>query len=78
MLVPGHRDAQEAGDFAAAFWLAAQCSRALEALAPLRVTSDLSQGVQQQYEAALQRLEATLLAACADFRAELYTKVHAC
>eukprot|EP00884_Botryococcus_braunii_P000884 jgi/Botrbrau1/10797/Bobra.0064s0003.1 len=69
------REAQEAGDFAAAFWLAAQCSRALEALSALRVTADLAAGVQQQYEAALQRLEATLMAACADFRPALYSKV---
>lgn len=55
--------------------MAAQCSRALEALSALRVTADLAAAVQQQYEAALQGLETTLMAACADFRPALYSKV---
>ncbi len=68
-------NAQEGGDFAGAFWLCAQCVRALAPLAGLRAAEELGATVGALYEEGVARLEAALQAVCADFRAPLYAAV---
>ena len=69
------RATQDGGDFAGAFWLCAQCARALAPLAGLRAAAELGATVGGVYEESVARLEAALQAACADFRAPLYAAV---
>lgn len=69
------RAAQDGGDFAGAFWLCAQCARALAPLAGLRAAAELGATVAGLYEEGVTRLEAALTAVCADFRAPLYAAV---
>ncbi|KAK9843494.1 hypothetical protein WJX81_005881 [Elliptochloris bilobata] len=71
----GLRAAQDGGDFAGAFWLCAQCARALAPLAGLRAAAELGATVGGLYEEGVARLEAALQAVCADFRAPLYASV---
>lgn len=65
----------EAGEYAAAFWLSAQCRRALDALASLAVCADLAATVEDTYAAALLQLDRALQASCANFQPDAYAKV---
>ena len=69
------REAQASCEFAGAFWLAAQCARALEPVATLRVAAELGQSASMLYAGIIQHLEAALSAVCSDFRPEQYAKV---
>ena len=68
------REAQASCEFAGAFWLAAQCARALEPVAALRVAEEMGQSASMLYAGTIQHLEAALSAVCADFRADQYAK----
>ena len=69
------REAQENGEYAAAFWLCARCCKSLEALEGLSVTQELLQRINGMYQDTLHRLEAALAACCADFQAPVYAQV---
>ncbi|KAK9823710.1 hypothetical protein WJX72_004829 [[Myrmecia] bisecta] len=69
------KEAQDNCEYAAAFWLCAQCCKSLEALHELRVVADLNLTVNKLYEDTIHRLESALQAVCADFKPEAYTKV---
>ena len=71
------RASQETGDFAGAFWLCAQCARALAPLHALRVAPELGATVSALYEETVARLEGALAAACADFQPGPYAKARA-
>lgn len=67
--------AQENGDFAEAFWLCSQCSASMESLRQLRVSSQLTQTIQDLHDETTLRLHNALQVSCADFRPEPYSKV---
>lgn len=73
----GHacREAQENGDYAAAFLLCAEGCRILESLQSLSVTGELFASVNRLYADTISRLEAALSSTCADFEATQYSKV---
>ncbi len=68
------RAAQESGEFAGAFWLCAQCARALAPLDALLVAPELTATVSALYEETLARLESALQTVCADFQPGPYAK----
>ena len=69
------REAQENGDYAAAFLLCAEGCRLLETLQNLSVTGELFASINRLYADTISRLEAALSSTCADFEASQYCKV---
>ena len=69
------REAEASCEFAGAFWLAAQCARALEPVTSLHVAHELGQSASVLYAGTIQHLEAALAAVCADFRPDQFAKV---
>ena len=69
------REAQENGNYAAAFLLCAEGCRLLETLQNLSVTGELFASVNRLYADTISRLEAALSSTCADFEATHYCKV---
>ena len=68
------REAVDSGEYAAAFWLCAQCCKSMEDLQRLKVSQQLNHTINKLYEDTLSRLEGALQVACADFQAESYQK----
>ncbi len=68
------REAVDSGEYAAAFWLCAQCCKSMEDLQRLKVSQQLDHTINKLYEDTLSRLEGALQVACADFQAESYQK----
>ena len=68
------REALDSGEYAAAFWLCAQCCKSMEDLQRLKVSQQLNHTINKLYEDTLSRLEGALQVACADFQAETYQK----
>ena len=61
------REAVDSGEYAAAFWLCAQCCKSMEDLQRLKVSQQLNHTINKLYEDTLSRLEGALQVACADF-----------
>lgn len=75
ILLRSRREAQENGDYAAAFLLCAEGCRLLETLQNLSVTGELFASINRLYADTISRLEAALSSTCADFEALQYCKV---
>ncbi len=69
------RTAQENGDFAEAFWLCSQCSDSMNSLRQLRVSTQLTQTIQDLHDETTMRLHNALQVSCTDFKPEPYSKV---
>ncbi len=69
------RTAQENGDFAEAFWLCSQCSDSMNSLRQLRVSTQLTQNIQDLHDETTMRLHNALQVSCTDFKPEPYSKV---
>ena len=69
------RIAQENGDFAEAFWLCSQCSDSMNSLRQLRVSTQLTQTIQDLHDETTMRLHNALQVSCTDFKPEPYSKV---
>ena len=70
-----HRAAQDNGEYARAFWLCAQCCKAMDGMSTLKVAQQLNATVNQLYEQTISRLEGAFASVCNDFRPNQYVKV---
>ena len=69
-----YRDAQENGEYAACFWLCAECCKHLETLQTLSVTGEIFTSINRLYADTISRLEFALSSTCAEFEAAQYCK----
>lgn len=69
------KDAQDNGEYARAFYLCAECCKAMEGMSTLKVAHQLNATVNQLYEQTISRLEGAFASVCNDFRQNQYMRV---